>query len=162
MMAEAMWTPTRKFLASYAIGHSGSPRWATHIWFSSQWIGWVGRPGGNVQANPPIRRRKRGIVRSTALQRRNRSPPTTRFSAWPCSATAISNDPASPAATLICFADFTAMIADFPRCLKPGGRLVIHRSNFCLCDAPASAEFATLLRPQRTTKQQRCSALTTL
>jgi len=47
---------------------------------------------------------------------------------------------------LIRFADFAATIADFSRCLKPGGLLVIRHSNFRLRDAPAGAEFETILR----------------
>ena len=37
-------------------------------------------------------------------------------------------------------------MADFKRCLKPGGLLVIRHSNFRLCDAPAGAAFETILR----------------
>lgn len=43
------------------------------------------------------------------------------------------------------FSDFAAAIADFWRCLKPGGLLVIRHSNFRLCDAPAGAGFETIL-----------------
>ena len=46
---------------------------------------------------------------------------------------------------LIRFADFAATIADFSRCLKPGGVLVIRHSNFRLCDTPAGAAFETIL-----------------
>jgi SAM-dependent methyltransferase len=47
---------------------------------------------------------------------------------------------------LIRFADFAAAIADFDRCLKPGGLLALRHSNFRLSDAPAAAAFATVLR----------------
>lgn len=47
---------------------------------------------------------------------------------------------------LIRFADFAATIADFSRCLKPGGLLAIRHSNFRLCDTPAAAGFETVLR----------------
>jgi 2-polyprenyl-3-methyl-5-hydroxy-6-metoxy-1,4-benzoquinol methylase len=46
---------------------------------------------------------------------------------------------------LIRFEDFAKAVADFERCLKPGGLLVIRNSNFRLCDAPAAAAFETLL-----------------
>jgi 2-polyprenyl-3-methyl-5-hydroxy-6-metoxy-1,4-benzoquinol methylase len=46
---------------------------------------------------------------------------------------------------LVRFADFATMVADFSRCLKPGGLLVIRHSNFRLCDTPTSAAFATVL-----------------
>jgi hypothetical protein len=47
---------------------------------------------------------------------------------------------------LIRFADFAAAVADFHRCLKPGGLLVIRHSNFRLCDTPSADRFATVLR----------------
>ena len=45
---------------------------------------------------------------------------------------------------LIRFADFSAALADFERCLKPGGLLVIRHSNFRLCDTAAAAAFETI------------------
>lgn len=47
---------------------------------------------------------------------------------------------------LISFADFARVIEDFHRCLKPGGILVIHHSNFRLYDAPIGKAFEVLLR----------------
>ncbi len=47
---------------------------------------------------------------------------------------------------LIRFEDFAAAVADFHRCLKPGGLLAIRFSNFRLRDAPVSTQFETLLR----------------
>jgi 2-polyprenyl-3-methyl-5-hydroxy-6-metoxy-1,4-benzoquinol methylase len=47
---------------------------------------------------------------------------------------------------LIRFEDFAATVADFSRCLKPGGLLAIRHSNFRFADAPASADFDTVLR----------------
>ena len=46
---------------------------------------------------------------------------------------------------LIRFDDFARTVADFERCLKPGGLLAIRHSNFRLCDAPAAAAFETVL-----------------
>jgi len=46
---------------------------------------------------------------------------------------------------LLRFEDFAATIADFSRCLKPGGLLAIRHSNFRLCDAPAAADFEAVL-----------------
>lgn len=46
---------------------------------------------------------------------------------------------------LIRFEDFADAIADFRRCLKPSGLLIIRHSNFRLCDAPAAADFETIL-----------------
>ncbi len=39
-------------------------------------------------------------------------------------------------------------VADFERCLKPGGLLIIRHSNFRLCDAPAGQAFETILQLQ--------------
>jgi 2-polyprenyl-3-methyl-5-hydroxy-6-metoxy-1,4-benzoquinol methylase len=47
---------------------------------------------------------------------------------------------------LIRFEDFARAIADFERCLKPGGLLIIRHSNFRLCDAPVACAFETILQ----------------
>jgi hypothetical protein len=47
---------------------------------------------------------------------------------------------------LIRFQDFARAIAEFERCLKPGGLLIIRHSNFRLCDAPAGQTLETILR----------------
>jgi hypothetical protein len=47
---------------------------------------------------------------------------------------------------LLRFEDFARAAADFERCLKPGGLLIIRHSNFRLCDAPAAAAFETILQ----------------
>lgn len=43
------------------------------------------------------------------------------------------------------FADFANLVADFHRCLKPGGLLVLRYANFRLSDTPSAAQFDTLL-----------------
>jgi hypothetical protein len=51
---------------------------------------------------------------------------------------------------LLRFEDFARAVADFDRCLKPGGLLIIRHSHFRLCDAPVGARFETILRvPQK-------------
>jgi SAM-dependent methyltransferase len=47
---------------------------------------------------------------------------------------------------LLRFEVFARTVADFERCLKPGGLLAICHSNFRLCDAPAGDAFETVLR----------------
>jgi hypothetical protein len=47
---------------------------------------------------------------------------------------------------LIRFEDFARAVADFERCLKPGGLLIIRHSNFRLCDAPVACAFETILQ----------------
>lgn len=47
---------------------------------------------------------------------------------------------------LIRFEDFARAVADFERCLKPGGLLIVRHSNFRLGDAPAGRAFETILR----------------
>jgi SAM-dependent methyltransferase len=50
---------------------------------------------------------------------------------------------------LIRFEEFARAVADFERCLKPGGLLIVRHSNFRLCDAPAGMRFETILRVPR-------------
>lgn len=47
---------------------------------------------------------------------------------------------------LLPFESFAAAVADFRRCLKPGGLLVIRHSNFRLSDTEEAAHFDTVLR----------------
>lgn len=52
---------------------------------------------------------------------------------------------------LLYFADFEKTVADFARCLKPGGLLAIRHANFRFCDAFCAADFDVALRvPART------------
>jgi hypothetical protein len=46
---------------------------------------------------------------------------------------------------LLDFDDFARTVADFHRCLKPGGLFVQRHSNFRRRDAPAGAHFETLM-----------------
>jgi SAM-dependent methyltransferase len=46
------------------------------------------------------------------------------------------------------FEDFAHTVADFARCLKPGGLLVLHTTNFRFCDTPTAAHFDTVLEAQ--------------
>lgn len=54
---------------------------------------------------------------------------------------------------LLLFEDFARAVADFERCLKPGGLLVIRHSHFRLSDAPVGERFETIfsvpLGPQK-------------
>jgi SAM-dependent methyltransferase len=45
----------------------------------------------------------------------------------------------------LCFTDFDSTVADFARCLKPGGLLFLHTANFRFCDAACAADFETVL-----------------
>jgi hypothetical protein len=56
---------------------------------------------------------------------------------------------------LIRFADFSALVADFARCLKPTGLLAIAHSNFRFCDTPTATAFEVVLHapPGRTDSQ---------
>lgn len=47
---------------------------------------------------------------------------------------------------LIRFEDFARAVADFERCLKPDGLLIMRHNNFRLCDAPAGRAFETILQ----------------
>jgi SAM-dependent methyltransferase len=46
---------------------------------------------------------------------------------------------------LLRFDDFERMVADFARCLKPGGLLLLHTANFRFCDTATAPDFETVL-----------------
>ena len=46
------------------------------------------------------------------------------------------------------FEDFARTVADFARCLKPGGLLVLHTTNYRFCDTPTAAQFDTVLEAE--------------
>jgi SAM-dependent methyltransferase len=43
------------------------------------------------------------------------------------------------------FADFDELVADFARCLKPGGLLLLHTTNFRFCDTAVARHFDVIL-----------------
>jgi SAM-dependent methyltransferase len=79
-----------------------------------------------------------------------RAEPAASYDAIFCMAVLRHGGLAAPGVTrcdhLIRFEDFAKAVADFSRCLKPGGLLVIRYSNFRLCDTPAAVDFETILR----------------
>jgi SAM-dependent methyltransferase len=46
---------------------------------------------------------------------------------------------------LLHFEDFERTVADFARCLKPGGLLLLHTTSFRFCDTSASKDFDSVL-----------------
>ncbi len=52
---------------------------------------------------------------------------------------------------LLRFADFERTVADLARCVKPGGLLFLHTTNFRFCDTAAASGFDTVLeaRPEQ-------------
>ena len=46
---------------------------------------------------------------------------------------------------LLRFEDFERTVADFARCLKPGGLLLLHTTNFRFCDTAAAGDFDAVL-----------------
>jgi len=46
---------------------------------------------------------------------------------------------------LLYFADFERLVTDFHRCLKPGGVLFLHSTNFRFCDTSVAAQFDVVL-----------------
>jgi SAM-dependent methyltransferase len=52
---------------------------------------------------------------------------------------------------LLRFSDFERTVADLARCLKPGGLLFLHTTNFRFCDTAAAGDFDVVLeaRPEQ-------------
>lgn len=46
---------------------------------------------------------------------------------------------------LLRFSDFERVVTDFHRCLKPGGLLFLHTTNFRFCDTGVAAQFDVML-----------------
>jgi SAM-dependent methyltransferase len=46
----------------------------------------------------------------------------------------------------ICFDRFEAIVSEFARCLKPGGLLLLHATNFRFCDTTVAQGFNTVLQ----------------
>jgi len=46
------------------------------------------------------------------------------------------------------FENFETTVTDFARCLKPGGLLFLHTTNFRFCDAACAADFDTVLEAE--------------
>jgi SAM-dependent methyltransferase len=49
---------------------------------------------------------------------------------------------------LLYFEDFERTVADFSRCLKPGGLLLLHTTNFRFCDTSVSKDFDPVLEAE--------------
>jgi 2-polyprenyl-3-methyl-5-hydroxy-6-metoxy-1,4-benzoquinol methylase len=75
--------------------------------------------------------------------------PDASYDAIFCLAVLVHGDLAVGAATrsdpLLRFADFERVITDFHRCLKPGGLLFLHTTNFRFCDTRIAAQFDVVL-----------------
>jgi SAM-dependent methyltransferase len=75
--------------------------------------------------------------------------PTSSYDAIFCLAVLVSGDLTTSGAQrcdpLFHFERFDRQIADFARCLKPGGLLVLHTTNFRFCDTAVAGDFAVVL-----------------
>lgn len=60
----------------------------------------------------------------------------------------LTNSGAKWCAPAITFDAFERIVTDFARCLKPGGFLFLHTTNFRFCDAAISAEFDVVLQAE--------------
>ena len=56
------------------------------------------------------------------------------------------NQPVPRCDPVLRFEDFAGLVADFGRCLKPGGLLAIGYNNFRLCDTAAGHAFETVMQ----------------
>jgi 2-polyprenyl-3-methyl-5-hydroxy-6-metoxy-1,4-benzoquinol methylase len=87
---------------------------------------------------------------SFAVARSSEGEPPGSYDAIFCMAVLRHGSLALPGVTrcdhLIRFEDFARAAADFERCLKAGGLLIIRHSNFRLCDSAAATAFEAILR----------------
>jgi SAM-dependent methyltransferase len=79
-----------------------------------------------------------------------RAEPSRHYDAIFCLAVLCHGDLTSPkpaprSEPLLRFADFERTVADLARCLRPGGLLFLHTTNFRFCDTAVSAGFDTVL-----------------
>jgi SAM-dependent methyltransferase len=79
-----------------------------------------------------------------------RAEPDAHYDAIFCLAVLCHGDLTVTGATtsepLLRFADFEQAVADFARCLKPGGLLFLHTTNFRFCDTAAADGFEAVLQ----------------
>jgi 2-polyprenyl-3-methyl-5-hydroxy-6-metoxy-1,4-benzoquinol methylase len=75
--------------------------------------------------------------------------PTASYDAIFCLAVlclgALTTQGAQRSDPLLHFADFERMVTDFARCLKPGGLLLLHTTNFRFSDTTVAQQFDTVL-----------------
>jgi SAM-dependent methyltransferase len=75
--------------------------------------------------------------------------PTSSFDAIFCLAVLINGDLTTAGAQrcdpVLTFERFDRLIADFARCLKPGGLLILHATNFRFCDTGVARDFDVVL-----------------
>jgi SAM-dependent methyltransferase len=112
-------------------------------------------PGATIKGvdiNP--RNIARGLARARAVHAANvafetaattESEPTNSCDAIFCLAVLCNGDLTTSKAQrcdpVLHFAHFDRMVGDFARCLKPGGLLVLHTTNFRFCDTAVAPDF---------------------
>ena len=75
--------------------------------------------------------------------------PTSSYDAIFCLAVLVSGDLTTSGAErcdpIFNFEQFDRQVADFARCLKPGGLLILHTTNFRFCDTTVAGDFEVVL-----------------
>ncbi len=78
--------------------------------------------------------------------------PTSSFDAIFCMAVLINGNLTTSGARrsdpVLYFERFDQLIADFARCLKPGGLLILHTTNFRFCDTGVARDFDVVLEAE--------------
>jgi SAM-dependent methyltransferase len=99
----------------------------------------------NIQECIARARASRDEKLSFAVAGSTREEPDSSFDAIFCLAVLCQGDLTATAAQrcdpLLRFADFETIVADFARCLKPKGLLLLHTANFRFCDTEVAADF---------------------
>jgi SAM-dependent methyltransferase len=104
---------------------------------------------GNIAAAQRRLRKEQDPAISFACESSAAGEPAHSYDAIFCMAVLRHGSLGHPGVTrcdhLLRFDDFAAAIADFHRCLRPGGLLVLRHSNFRLCDTPSAEKFEMIL-----------------
>jgi SAM-dependent methyltransferase len=78
--------------------------------------------------------------------------PTSSYDAIFCLAVLVNGDLSTSKAQrcdpVLHFATFERMVGDFARCLKPGGLLLLHTTNFRFCDTAVAGDFEVVLEAE--------------
>jgi 2-polyprenyl-3-methyl-5-hydroxy-6-metoxy-1,4-benzoquinol methylase len=123
---------------------------ALRKWFPTASLKGIDIDPHNIEACAVHTRNMQGITFATAATTQDET--TESYDAIFCLAVLCHGDLTASGAercdSLLRFDQFEYMVADFSRCLKPGGLLFLHTTNFRFCDTITAREFDPVLRAE--------------